>query len=51
MDERLQTIDITLSAIVTKAYNALFLNHIQPEDEKILWKNQNSFHRNRSTTS
>ena len=31
--------------------NALLLNHIKPEVEKILMKNQNSFQRNWSTTS
>ena len=42
---------ITLTAIVAKVYNALLLNRIQPEIEKILWKNQNSFWRNWSITS
>ena len=32
-------------------YNALFRNHIEPEIENILRKNQNGFQRNRSTTS
>ena len=42
---------ITLNSIVAKIYNALLLNHIEPEIEKILWKNPNDFRRNRSTTS
>jgi len=42
---------ITLTAIAAKIYNALLLNRIQPEIEKILRKNQNGFRRNRSTTS
>ena len=32
-------------------YNALLLNHIEPEIEKILCKNENDFRRNRSSTS
>ena len=42
---------ITLTAIAAKVYNALLLNRIRPEVEKILRKNQNGFRRNRSTTS
>ena len=42
---------ITRTAIAAKIYNALLLNHIQPEIEKILSKIQNRFRRNRSTTS
>ena len=38
----------TITAVV---YNTLLLNHIQPEVEKILRKNQNGFQRNQSTTS
>ena len=43
--------DITLTAIAAKFYNVLFLNHFQPEFEKIHRKNQNRFQRNQSTTS
>ena len=42
---------ITLTSIAAKVRNALLLNRIKPEIEKILTKNQNSFWRNRSTTS
>ena len=42
---------ITLTSIAAKIYNALLLNCIQPEIAKILWKNQNGFNKNRSTTS
>ena len=42
---------ITFTAIAAKVSNALLLNYIQPEIWKILWKNQNGFRRNRSTTS
>ena len=42
---------IILTSIAVKMYNALLLNCIKPEIEKILWKNQNGFQRNRSTTS
>ena len=38
---------ITLSSIAAKIYNFLLLNRIEPEIEKILWKNQNGFCRNR----
>ena len=41
---------ITLTTIAAKVYNDLLLNPIQPETEKILWKNQKSFWRNQSTT-
>ena len=37
--------------ITTKIYNALLRNHIEPEIEKILRKNQNGFWRNQSRTS
>ena len=39
------------TSIVAKIYNALLLNRMEPEMEKILWKNQNGFCRNQSTTS
>ena len=42
---------IILTSIAAKVYNALLLNSIKPEIQKILWKNQNSFSRNQSTTS
>ena len=42
---------ITLTAIVTKVYNALLLNCIQHEIKKILMKNQNEFQRNWFTNS
>ena len=42
---------ITLTSIVAKIYNALLLNHIKPEIEKILRKNQNCFQKNWSTKS
>ena len=42
---------IALSSIAAKIYNALLRNHIEPEIDKILKKNQNGFRRNRSTTS
>ena len=42
---------ITFIFIVAKIYYALLLNCIKAEIEKILWKNQNSFQKNRSTTS
>ena len=34
---------ITLTPIAVKVYNALLLNHIQPEVEKIIRKNQDEF--------
>ena len=39
---------ITLTSIAAKIYNALLLNCIEPEIEKILWKNQNGFQRKQS---
>ena len=39
------------SAIIVKFYNPILLNRFQPENEKILRKNQNHFRRNLSTTS
>ena len=42
---------ITLTSIVGKIYNALQHNCIEPKIDNILWKNQNGFPRNRSTTS
>ena len=42
---------ITLTSIAAKIYNALLRNRIEPKINNILWKNQNSFRRNRSTTS
>ena len=42
---------ITLNSIVAKVYNALLLNYIQSEIKKILWKHENGFWRNQSTTS
>ena len=42
---------ITLTSIVAKVYNGLRFNCIEPVTEKILWKNQNGFQRNRSTSS
>ena len=42
---------IILTSIMAKIYNALLLNRIEPETEKILWKNQNVIRRNRSKTS
>ena len=42
---------ITLTFIAAKIYNALLCNRIEPKIEKILWKNQNGFRRNRSMTS
>ena len=40
---------ITLTSIAAKIYNALLLNRIQPEMEKILRRNQNGFRKGRST--
>ena len=37
--------------MAAKVYNALLLNRIRLENEKILWKNQKGFWTNRSTTS
>ena len=42
---------ITLMYIAAKIYNALLHNRIEPKIENIVKKNQNSFQRNRSTTS
>ena len=42
---------ITLTSIAGKNYNALLLNRVDSEIEKILRKNQNGFRRNRSSTS
>ena len=42
---------ITLISIAAKIYNALLRNRIEPKIENILRRNQNSFQRNRSTTS
>ena len=42
---------ITLTSIAAKVYDALLLNRIVPEIEKILTKNQNGFRGNKSTTS
>ena len=42
---------ITLIFTEVKMYNVLLLNCIGSAFEKILWKNQNSFRRNRSTKS
>ena len=41
----------TLTSIAAKVKNALLLNCIKPEYEKILKKKQNGFRRNRSTAS
>ena len=42
----------SLSAFIVKdIYKTLLRNHIEPKIENILWKNQNGFRRNRSTTS
>ena len=42
---------ITLTSIATNVYNVVLFNYIEPEIEKILWKNLNGFWRNLSTTS
>ena len=42
---------ITLTSIAAKIYNPLLGNHIEPKINNILRKNQNSFQRNRFTTS
>ena len=42
---------MTLTFKAAKVYNGLLLNYIEPEIEKILWKNQNGFRKNQSTTS
>ena len=41
---------ITINSIAAKIYNALLLNCIKPEIDKILRKNQNGFRRNRSAS-
>ena len=41
---------ITLTSITAKNYNLMLLNHIRPEIDPILRKNQNGFRQNRSTT-
>ena len=43
--------DITLNSIAAKINNSLLRNRIEPKIEKLLWKNQNGFRRNRFTTS
>ena len=40
-----------LTSIAAKVYNALLLNRIKPEIEKILGKNQDGFRSNRSKAS
>ena len=42
---------ITLTSIAAKIYNTLLQNHRELKIDNILWKNQNGFRRNRSTTS
>ena len=42
---------VPLTSIAAKIYNALLLNRIEPGIEKIPWKNQNGFRRNRSMIS
>ena len=42
--------NITLTALAAKVYHTLLLNWIWHKIEKILWKNQNGFWRNHSTT-
>ena len=42
---------ITLTSIAAKIYNVRLRNRIEPKIDNILWKNQNGFRRNRSTTS
>ena len=49
--ESLRTTVIILTAIAGKVFNALLLNHMQPEVEKIFRKNQNGFWENQFTTS
>ena len=38
----------TIAPFAAKIYNSMMLNRIQPETEKVLRPNQNSFRRNRS---
>ena len=42
---------ITLTSTAAKIYNAMLLNRLQPEVDKVLRKNQNGFRKNRSTVS
>ena len=42
--------DMTITSIATEIYYALLRNRIEPKIEKILWKNQIGFRRNRSTS-
>ena len=42
---------ITQTSIAAKIHKALVRNHIGSNIEKMLWKNQNDFRRNQSTTS
>ena len=42
---------ITFTSIAAKIHTALLSNLIEPKIWKIVWKNQNGFRRNRSTTS
>ena len=45
------TLDSFLTSIADKIYNDLLHNRIEPESEKILWKNENGFRRNQFMTS
>ena len=42
---------MTFTSIAAKIYNALFCNCVEPKIKKILMTNQDSYRRNRSTTS
>ena len=42
---------ITLTSIAAKICYTLLRNRVEPKIDNIIWKNQNSFRRNRSTTS
>ena len=42
---------ITLTSTAAKIYKGLTLSCMEPEIEKIIWKNQKGFRRNRSATS
>ena len=42
---------ITLTYRAAEIYKALLRNHIELEIKKILWKNQDGFRKNRSTSS
>ena len=44
-------LELALTSIAAKIYNALLRNRIEPKIDNILRKNQNGFRRNRSTTS